>query len=108
MLNIPLSPVPAQNFSIVLDGQNCLLAVYTKLGQIYMDVTAGGVAIGATRLCINGVRVLQDLEYMPFVGDFIFIDMQGNSDPVYMGLGAQYQLIYLEAADVAAIPPVNE
>jgi hypothetical protein len=100
MLAVPLAAVPSQTFNVILDTQNCTISVYTETTGIYMDLTAGGVVIATTRILRDGARVLQDEQYQPFVGDFIMVDTQGELDPVYTGLGARWQLVYLEAADL--------
>ena len=100
MLSVPLAPVPSQTLAIILDGQNCNLAVYTERTGIYMDVEVNGTTIATARILRDGARVLQDEQYQPFVGDFILVDTQGELDPVYTGLGTRWQLVYLQAADL--------
>lgn len=100
MLSVPLAPVPSQTLAIILNGQNCNLAVYTERTGIFMDVTVNGVTIADTRVLLDGARVLQDEQYKPFVGDFVMVDTQGELDPVYTGLGSRWQLVYLEASDL--------
>ena len=100
MLTVPLAAVPSQTFGIVLDGQNCNMSVYTESTGVYMDLTLAGVVIATARVLRDGARVLQDCQYTAFVGDFIMVDTQGDLDPVYTGLGARWQLVYLEATDL--------
>jgi hypothetical protein len=102
MLQMPLSAVPSQTFAITLAGQNCQLAVYQKTTGIYMDLTVNGKPITTAVRCVEGARLLLDRQYLGFIGDFGVIDTQGNSDPVYTGLGSRWQLLYLEASDLAA------
>ncbi len=100
MLSVPLAPVPSQTLAIILDGQNCNLAVYTERTGIFMDVEVNGTTIATARILRDGARVLQDEQYQPFVGDFVMVDTQGELDPSYTGLGARWQLVYLQAADL--------
>jgi len=113
MLGVPLSPVPSQTLQVVLDGQNVQLSVYQLATRtwlpgagyvgdapLFMDISLGGVAVATCRSCLNGVRILLDEQYSSFVGDFLIVDTQGNTDPVYTGLGSRYQLVYLEASDL--------
>lgn len=102
MLQMPLAAVPSQTFSIVLAGQNCQLAVYQKSTGLYMDLVVNGTPVTTCVRCVEGARLLLDRKYLGFIGDFGFIDTQGNSDPVYTGLGSRWQLLYLEASDLAA------
>lgn len=106
---IPLEAVPSQQFTIGLNGQNCLLAVYQKTTGIYFDLSLNGTPIASTVRCLNCARLLADRQYAGFNGDFMFVDTTAQAaplegaDPVYTGLGAQFQLWYLEAADIAAL-----
>lgn len=102
MLQMPLAAVPSQTFGIVLAGQNCQIAVYQKTTGVYMDLVSNGVPITTAVRCVEGARLLLDRQYLGFVGDFGVIDTQGNSDPDYTGLGTRWQLLYLEASDLAA------
>lgn len=102
MLQMPLNAIPAQNFNTVLAGQNCTISVYQKTTGVYMDLISNGTPITKAVRCVEGARLLLDRGYLGFIGDFGFIDTQGNSDPVYTGLGSRWQLLYLEASDLAA------
>ena len=53
-------------------------------------------------LCQNLNRIVRSL-YLGFVGDFMFNDNQGDTDPVYTGFGGRYQLVYFAPADLAAL-----
>jgi len=101
MLSIPLAAVPAQSFNVTLDGQAVSLALYTLAdGSLNMDVVLAGVPIKTCLACHNLMPVLTFTQYTGFVGDFVFVDTQGSSDPTADGLGDRYQLVYLEAADL--------
>ena len=41
--------------------------------------------------------------YTGFIGNLLFIDTQGNSDPSYDGLGSRFSLVYLTAEEYALI-----
>ena len=96
---IPLTPVPAQNVSIVLNGQNCALAFRTRLGNLYCTLSVGGVPVITNRICRNLGRLLLDAQYQGFIGDIAFIDTQGDietgQDPVFTGLGSRFVCAYL-------------
>jgi hypothetical protein len=99
---IPVQAVPYQTLGVQLAGQNCQLNIYEKAFGLFMDVYSNGVLIIAGVLCENLNRVVRDL-YLGFVGDFVFNDSQGSSDPTYTGLGSRYQLVYLEASDLGGL-----
>jgi len=103
MLQVPLAAVPSQQLSITLDGQNCLIAVYQKTTGLYFDMQFNGVPFTSTVRCLNRARLCEDRQYLGFVGDFLFFDTQGDSDPTFDGLDGRYMLVYLQAADIAAI-----
>lgn len=100
---VPLAAVSSQQFSITLNGQNCTISVYQKTTGVYFDLIVNGAPVSTTVRCLNEARLCEDRQYLGFVGDFIFYDTQGVTDPVYTGLGSRYVLVYLEAADLAAI-----
>lgn len=99
MIHIPLSQVPSQTLSITLAGQACQIAVRQNGGNLYFDLLVGGSPVVRTRICRNRQRLLLDAQYHEIVGDFTFLDSQGDTDPQYTGLDDRYALYYLEAAD---------
>lgn len=106
---VPLSAIPAQTLSIVLNGQNCQISVYTLSTGLFLDLSVGGVQILTAMICRNAAQLLLDRTYLGFVGDLVFVDTQANptlfdgADPVYTGLGAQFQLIYITGAELATL-----
>ncbi len=121
MLQIPLSAVPSQTLSIVLDGQSCQIAIYQKqpiadeygvAAGLFFDLSVGGVPVINTARCLDRTPILQDRQYLGVIGEFMFLDTLATAGgpptfngapPYYKGLGAQFQLLYLEAADLAAV-----
>lgn len=114
---IPLTPQPSQTGQVLLAGQQCQFAVYTKTGyeysdtpgftvpntNLYFDLIVNGVPITNTAICLDSKRLLINRQYLGVVGDFVFIDTQGDDDPQYQGLGSRFLLIYLEADDLAEL-----
>lgn len=103
-LQVPLAAVPSQTFSINLGGQACQIAVF-QLGvgvgaRLYFNLQLAGQPIVNTRICRNAQRILLDAQYRGFLGDFMFIDTQGDTDPAYTGLGSRYELLYLSASEL--------
>lgn len=119
MLQIPLSAVPSQTLSIVLDGQSCQIAVYQKqpiideygvAAGLFFDLIVGNVPIINTARCLDRTRILLDRRYLGVAGDFMFLDTTATeggpptfngAPPYYAGLGSQFALLYLQAADIA-------
>ena len=98
MLQVPLSPVPAQTLSVVLAGQACTLAVYQRRTGLFFDLLFNGIAVCTTVLCQNLAPLLVQ-QYQGFIGTFAFLDTQGDTPPAYQGLGSRYQLLYIGASD---------
>jgi hypothetical protein len=99
MLSIPLQAVPSQKLSVVLGGQNCQINVFQKSTGMFLDLYLNNSPIITGVLGLDRVKLVRET-YLGFIGDLSFVDTQGTSDPVYSGLGSQYQLIYLEASDI--------
>jgi len=97
---IPLIAAPAQTQSISLSKQNCKLSVYQRGDALYCDLTVNGAPVLATKICRNRIRLMLGAEYRPFVGDLVFVDTQGDSQPHYTGLDGRFVLLYLEATEV--------
>ncbi len=102
MQTVPLQPVPAQVSKVVLGGQNCQINVYQKPQGIFVDITSDDVAIIAGTIA-RDIAPLVSRTYAGFIGNLLFIDTQGNSDPSYDGLGSRFSLVYLTAEEYALI-----
>jgi hypothetical protein len=75
--------------------------------QLYIDVTLDGDAIITAKLCTVLQPLLLTSPYIGFEGELEFFDtlntgLQDSTNPVYTGLGTQYQLVYFSPADLAA------
>ena len=102
MQQIPLQPIPSQSTKVVLGGQNCQLLVYQKPQGVFVDINADGVDISVGTIARDAVPLISR-EYAGFIGNLLFIDTQGSSDPSYEGLGSRYSLVYLTAEEYALI-----
>lgn len=103
MLIIPLQAVPSQVVQVTLGGQACTLAVYTKTTpagdeRVYVDLMLENAVILSCKICQNR-SLLVRYNYLGFVGDLAFVDMQGDSDPDHLHLGSRFQLVYLAPGD---------
>lgn len=102
MLIVPAQANPNQAFNVTLGGQQVQLAIYQTDYGLFIDVAVAGTPIVSGVICENLNRIVREA-YSGFVGDLTWFDTTGaGTDPIYTGIGAQYQLIYLEAADLAA------
>lgn len=104
---IPMQAVPAQNIVTSLDdGQIVKLKVYTRRYGMFIDVYINGALEIGGVICENLNRIIRNKylnDQAGFAGDFVFFDTQGDTAPVYTGLGTRYQLLYLTAEELAAV-----
>ena len=112
MQQVSIKPVARQTVSAVLGGQQVNLSIYalpqraqtgTGAGDflpaaLFMDVSLSNTPVCTSVPCFNLTKIVRGQG--GFVGDFVFQDTQGSSDPTYDGLGTRYLLQYLEAADL--------
>lgn len=102
MQNIPIQPVPSQQLQVVLANQNCQINIYQKRQGLFVDVILNGVTISSAVIAQN-LNLLNPITYTGFQGNLYFTDTQGTTDPVYTGLGSRYLLVYVTAAEFAAL-----
>ena len=102
MLTVPLQPIPAQVCKVVLGGQNCQINVYQKSQGLFVDVAVDTTEIAAARIA-RDIDPIVSRTYSGFIGNLLFIDTQGNSDPTYAGLGSRFVLLYLTDAEYVLI-----
>lgn len=96
---IPLQAVQNQALQVQLAGQPCQINIYQLAPGLFADLYVAGALIIGGVICENVNRIVRSA-YLGFVGDLIFIDTQGSTDPIYTGLGARYQLAYLSTDDL--------
>ena len=95
MMQIPLQPVPIQTLAVTLARQPVQISVRQNGDSVYFNLINNGEYVVRTRICRDRQRLLLDVAYRGFVGDFIFADTQGTDDPQFEGLGSRYILVYL-------------
>ena len=104
MLNVPLSAVPNQQVQVQLNNQACTIVVQQLAYGLILSLYVGTSLIITSALCENLNRLVRNA-YLGFIGDLVFSDTQGASDPIYTGLGnsnSRYQLVYLTPDDIAS------
>lgn len=102
MFTIPLQPIPSQIVKVVLSGQNCQLNLYQKPQGLFVDISANDVNV-VSGIIARDTAALIARDYVGFLGNLIFIDTQGDSDPNSTGLGGRFSLLYLTEAEYAII-----
>lgn len=99
MIVVPLIATPSQDLKIVLGGQSCDISVAQKGEHVYLSLTLPAGSVLNTMMCRNEVLLVRET-YLGFVGDLAFIDLQGETDPYWDGLGTRYILVYLTPDEV--------
>lgn len=102
MQNIPIQPIPSQLVKVVLGGQNVQIFIYQKDQGLFVDINSDGVDIVVGVIARDAVAIICR-EYMGFIGNILFVDTQGSSDPTYSGLGSRFSLVYLTADEYGLI-----
>lgn len=98
---IPLQATPNQTLTVLLENQICRINVYQKAFGLFVDLALGADSKVNAVIAQDRNRMVR-YAYLGFAGDLVFFDTQGNSDPIYTGLGARYQLLYLTPDELAA------
>lgn len=90
---INIASFPSQEFTVVLDGQECTISLYTRLSKMYLDLTVGTIPVCAGAICQYGTEILQS-QNPDFKGTLYFWDNEGMSAPAWEGVGTRYFLLY--------------
>lgn len=100
MIRVPLAATPNQTLAIVVGGQACQIALRQNGANMYFDLRVNNVDIVLCRIVRNKQLLLLDVKYRGFIGDFLFNDTLGDSQPYYTGLDTQYVLYYVAPGDL--------
>lgn len=99
-LIVPLRALPNQQVQCQLGGQACTINVFQQATGLYTDVFVGIDPKAQGIIALNLNRIVR-YRYLGFLGDLCFWDTQGQEDPVYTGLGARFQLVYIAEGERA-------
>lgn len=92
---IPVDPVPYQEFAVILNGQNCFITLRQMGDFIYMNLRVDNTVIYNNLICdVN--RVINIYPDANFSGKFFFVDTKGKVKPEYSGLNSRWLLYYSE------------
>lgn len=103
MIQIPIDPIPAQEFTVMLGGQPCAVALYQRDDRLYMDLSVGDEPVCAGCVCLNLVDAVQT-RTKKFKGKLFFYDALGDTPPRWDGLGSRYSLYYAEDGEEIPLP----
>ena len=90
---IPLAAIPSQSLNINLNNQACSLSVYQLSTGLFLDLSVNGVPVVTCRACPIATPLIR-ASYNGFVGEFVFVDVVGESNPNYTGFGTRWFLTY--------------
>jgi hypothetical protein len=96
---IQLAAVPTQRLAVTLAGQPCTIEVRWNGDALYLSLWLRDEPVLTSKVCRDGQLLLTGVQYRGFAGDLLFVDTQGETDPVWFGLADRYALIYLTAAE---------
>lgn len=82
---IKLSPTPNQSTSFTINNTIYELTLETRLENLFATVKRDGEYLVCNHICRNLTYICQWL---------IFVDIEGNTDPVYSELGSRYKLVW--------------
>ncbi|MEY0595425.1 hypothetical protein AB7309_19125 [Providencia manganoxydans] len=83
---IPLSAVPNQVLTVTLEQNTYEITLETRLDNLFATVKQNGEYLVCNRICRNLTYICRWL---------LFMDVTGNTDPVYTGLNSRYKLVWL-------------
>jgi len=98
MQTIPLQTIPAQQFRIVLDGQNCTITLRQKGERLYIDLLVDDTAVICGGICLDMAPLIPFAQTI-FKGDLRFYDTLGTQAPHWEGLNDRYILLYFSDSE---------
>lgn len=99
MIEIGLSALKEQTITVTLADQPCRMRLVQRESGMYIDLYKNEVAVALGVPCLYATKIVR-YAYLGFVGDLVFLDIEGQSDPSYDGLGGRFRFYYMEAGDV--------
>ena len=94
MLEIPLTPLPNQRFSVVLADQNCVISLRQLGESLYASLQVDENVVFDNLMCNDRVK-MPTFSTTLFKGHLVLIDLLGHEHPNYKYLGDRMVLIYL-------------
>ena len=92
-VQIPIGAIPWQTFSVVLDGQNCMISIRQVAENLYCDLTVNDIEIFKGAICADRSAINQ-YPSRYFSGTLYFVDTKGHERPYYDELNSRWILCY--------------
>lgn len=99
MLTITLTAEKEQTINVTLNNQPCIIRLVQRESAIYMDLSLNSIPIIQGVPCWYGNKIVR-YPYLGFVGELVFLDLEGEDDPFWDGLGTRFLLFYFEEVDL--------
>jgi hypothetical protein len=99
MMQLPIQPLPNQEFQALLDGNSWDFTIRTTNGVASMTLALNGNTVVENARCVAGSLVIP-AQYEE-AGNFLFLTAN-NQLPDYPLFGTTQSLIYASAVDLAA------
>lgn len=100
MLQIPIQQLPNQSFSVILDNNTWNILIKTCNGITAVSMTVNNVDILDSAMAVAGSFIIP-YRYLEN-GNFFFVT-QNQELPIYTQFNVTQQLVYISAAELAAI-----
>lgn len=94
MLEIPLTPLPNQRFSVVLADQNCVITLRQLGESLYASLKVDENVVFDSLICNDRIK-MPTFSTTLFEGHLMFIDLRGRMHPNYQFFGDRMILVYL-------------
>ena len=101
MITISLVAEKEQTINVTLNNQPCKIRLVQRETCMYMDFYLNDVLISAGIPCWYGNKMIR-YDYLGFSGDLVFMDLEGESNPEWSGLGDRYKLYYLLESELVS------
>ena len=98
MKQIPLTNIPAQTFSVILDDQLCVISIYWRQERLYLDLSSNDIIICLGAICQNKADIVQSRSQL-FTGKLFFFDTEGDRPPYWEGLNSRDILLYVSEGE---------
>ena len=100
MIQVPIEAVPNQSFSAQLDGRRFALRIKECNGGMVADVAIDGITVLLASRLVAGTPVIP---YRYLEAGNLILTTDGEALPDYEQFGVTQLLVYLTAAEIAAL-----
>ena len=95
LMEIPLSAVPFQTVSAVVNGQKYSITIRQIGNSLYTSITVDGIRITSNVLAVVNGRAIPFAQPIART-ELWWMDLIGVSNPHYDGLGSRWHLVFEE------------